>query len=151
MMKMSMIFILLTIIAFSRVSGVDDFPKPGTPGKPRSMNGSGSDSYQIYLKRSEVTKDSKHGVRGHYFATFHILNGVTWKDYNMQVSAFTSFIGIVSSLCVINCNVDEKFDVTDHISMIKTQREFKNFDANTLGSDNEGGFKTSTFLGQNSK
>ena len=77
----------LTLLIIALISSItaadDDWNKPGTVGKPKSMYEEGADSVQVYLRRSHVTKESKDGVRGHFYARFMIGNGLSASTYSM--------------------------------------------------------------------
>ena len=144
------LFATLLLSLAKEVAAQPEYLKPGTPGKPRSMEGVENTAIQIYLKRSDLEEGGKEGARGHFYAPLHISNGGQWKDYKMQISAYNPVTGIVSSSCTLHCDVDVKFEqsTTRPLSTDKFQHEFKNFDAATVGKANAGGFKTSMFMGQ---
>ena len=61
---------LLTLIVIIALHGgtayAEDPKKPGTPGRPRSMEDVGYHATLLYLQRAERSERSKTGARGHY-------------------------------------------------------------------------------------
>ena len=77
------------------------------------MDYQGEAGIQMYLRRSEVTPDSKPGVRGHFYTEVDV--GPLATKYKLQISSFTQITGIVGTNCKTNCDVDQKMDA-EHIT-----------------------------------
>jgi len=70
----------------------------------------------LYLHRSEISADSKPGVRGHFYTIVDV--GPTYErstKYKLQISSFTQITALVGTNCGLNCDVTEKLDA-DSIS-----------------------------------